>query len=273
MEFLQKLRAFIWSKHFLKHFAFIILAYFVVIGSTIYILDFTTNHGQKIKVPNLHGKNVRIIKPILDELQLNYEVLDSIYDPKKPEGTIISQDPRPTDSTDVYVKEGRIIKVRVSKKTNLVEMPSLIDKSERFAQKVLKNRGLKYKITYRTTSEANGAVLEQKLNGQTIKEGVRIPVGSTIHLVVGKNEVGEPIQLPNLIGLTISEVKGRLAGMPTLNLFESYANCLNAADSASARVIYQSPEYIEGVLSPSNTTITIQLDKNAVSPQPVNGGM
>lgn len=262
MEFLRKLKSFIWSKHFLKHFSLIVLAYIVIVGGTIFILDFTTNHGQKIEVPNLHGKNVRNIQASLDEVGLTYEILDSIYDPKKPEGTILSQDPRPTDSTDVYVKEGRIIKLRVSKKTNLVEMPSLFDKSERFAQSVLKNRGLKYTISYKPTSEANGAVLDQKYQGRTIKEGTRVPVGATILLIVGKNEAGQPVQIPNLVGLTISEVKVRLSGMSSLNLFETYLNCINAADSSAARVSTQSPEYIEGVLSPSNTTITIMLDKN-----------
>ena len=236
MEFLRKLKTFIWSRHFLKHFTFIILAYVLIIGATILILDLSTHHGQKIKVPNLHGKNVKNIQAQLDELELSYEILDSIYDPKKPEGTIVSQDPRPTDSTDVYVKEGRVIKLRVSKKTNLVEMPSLLDKSERFAQSVLKNRGLKYKITYKPTSEADGAVLDQKYNGRSIKEGTRVPVGATIHLVVGRNEAGAPVQIPNLAGLTISEVKVRLSGMSSLSLFETYLNCANAADSSSAHL-------------------------------------
>lgn len=273
MEFLRKLKTFIWSKHFLKHAGLILLANIIIIGITIYILDFTTNHGQKIKVPNLHGKNVKKIQAIVDELGLTYEVLDSLYFPNLPEGTIVSQDPRPTDSTDVYVKEGRIIKVRVSKKNNLVEMPSLLDKSERFAQSVLKNRGLKYKIQYKPTTEADGAVLEQKYRGQEITEGTRVPVGSTILLIVGKNEASAPVQIPNLQGLTISEVKVRLSGMSSLNLFETYINCLNAADSSSARVSTQSPEFIEGVLSPSNTTITIQLDKNYTGPTPGDIGL
>lgn len=262
MEFLRKLKSFIWSKHFLKHFALILVAYIVIVGGTIFLLDWSTNHGQKIEVPNLYGKNVKNIQAQLDELGLTYEILDSLYYPNKPEGTIVSQDPGPTDSTAIFVKEGRILKLRVSKKTNLVEMPNLLDRSERFALSVLKNRGLKYKITYKPTSEANGAVLDHKYNGHSIKEGTRVPVGATIHLIVGRNEVGAPVQIPNLGGLTISEVKVRLSGMSSLNLFETYLNCTNAADSSSARVSSQSPEYIEGVLSPSNTTVTIILDKN-----------
>lgn len=264
MGFIQKFKSFVFTKFFFKHFGLIILAYIVIIGGTIFILDFTTNHGEKIKVPSLHGRNVKTIQAELEELGLKFEILDSIYEPNKPEGTILSQDPRPTDSTNIFVKEDRIIKLRVSKKTNLVEMPSLLDKSERFAQSVLKNRGLKYKIVYKPTSEADGAVLQQKYKGQEIEEGTKIPVGSTVLLVVGRNQAGAPVQIPNLIGLTISEVKSRLAGMNSLNIFESYINCIDASDSSSARVSSQSPEYLEGVLSPSNTTITLQLDKNFV---------
>lgn len=271
MSFLSKLKSFVWTKHFLKNLGYVALTYFIVVFLTIYYLDFTTNHGEKIEVPILVGKNVKSIQGIVEEADLQYEILDSIYAPKLPEGTIISQDPRPTDSTNVFVKSGRVIKVRVSKKHQLVEMPSLIDKSERFAISVLKNRGLKYSLTYKATSESNGAILGQKFKGKDILEGKRIPIGSTIQLIVGRNEAGEPIQIPNLLGLTISEVNGRLSAMTHVSIFATYLNCANAADSMAAKVFTQSPEYIEGQLSPSNSTITIQLDKNYTGPANTDG--
>lgn len=271
MSFLSKIKSFVLSKQFLKNLGYIVLAYFVVVFLTIYYLDFTTNHGEKIEVPVLVGKNVQSIRGIVENAGLQYEVLDSIYAPELSEGTILSQDPRPTDSTNVFVKSGRIIKVRVSKKHQLVEMPSLIDKSERFAISVLKNRGLKYSISYKASSEANGAILGQKFNGKDILEGKRIPIGTTIQLIVGKNEAGMPIQIPNLIGLTINEVNGRLSAMTHVSIFASYLNCMNAADSMNARVFTQAPEYIQGQLNPSNSTITIQLDKNYTGPANTDG--
>ena len=132
-----------------------------MIAITIFYLSSYTNHGQQISVPNLVGKTVAKSTTILEELDLTYEVLDSIYDPSKPEGTIIDQDPDPTSFSKVFVKEGRIIRLRVSKKSRMIEMPSLVDKSERFAESILKNRGLKYRIQYQPTNEANGAVLKQ----------------------------------------------------------------------------------------------------------------
>ncbi|MBI2257447.1 MAG: PASTA domain-containing protein [Flavobacteriia bacterium] len=260
--FLKRLKLFVQSKHFWKHFSFITLVYLFIVFITIFYLDFKTNHGEKIKVPSLVGKNVKKINSIMESVGLNYEILDSVYYPKLKEGTIISQDPRPTDSTHVYVKSTRVIKVRVSKKYELVEVPSLIHRSERFAISVLKNRGLKYQISYKPSSEANGAVLEQTYKGSKIKENKKILKGSLIHLVVGKNEAGMPIQIPNLIGLTINEVQIRLNGMGRLTYFPSFINCISTADSTVAKVISQSPEYIEGQTIPSNSTITIQLDKN-----------
>ena len=262
MEFLIKLKNFILTKHFAKHLGLVILTYIVIVGGTVLMLDSMTNHGQKIEVPSLFGKNVKNIKSLIEESGLQYEILDSIYAPNKPEGTILSQDPRPTDSTNVYVKEGRIIRLRVSKKSRLVEMPSLIDKSQRFAESVLKNRGLKYTIIYETTREADGAVLNQKYKGAVIKEGTRIPIGSTIQLIVGKNQAGEPVQIPDLACLTINEVKSRLAEMSSITIFESYSGCNNAEDSLNAKVISQTPEFIDGVLSPAGSTITILLQKN-----------
>ena len=120
MDTLKKLRAFIWTREFLKKFGLVVLFYLLVITITIFYLSSYTNHGQQISVPNLVGKTVAKSTTILEELDLTYEVLDSIYDPSKPEGTIIDQDPDPTSFSKVFVKEGRIIRLRVSKKSRMI---------------------------------------------------------------------------------------------------------------------------------------------------------
>ena len=49
--FLQ-IKIFVLSKHFLKHFGLVILFHLFAIFFTIIYLDFATNHGEKIAVPN-----------------------------------------------------------------------------------------------------------------------------------------------------------------------------------------------------------------------------
>ena len=262
MEFFKKVKAFVFTKHFLKHLGLVALAYFLIVSFTVFYLDAYTNHGDKVFVPNFIGRNVDQVKAELEELGLEYEILDSIYKPSKKEGTILVQDPDPTKKSMVYVKEGRTIRFRVSKRSQLVEMPSLVDKSERFAESILKNRGLKYTIEYQTTNEANGAVLEQLFKGHTVREGTRIPIGSVIRLVVGKNDGGEPVEIPNLYGLTIFEARDRLASLGSFGFMPVCDECLTYEDSLAARIESQSPEYIEGILIPSGITITVYATKN-----------
>jgi beta-lactam-binding protein with PASTA domain len=257
MELINKIKIFVWSKHFFKHLGLIMLTYLIIVSFVVFYLDSFTNHGQKIKVPNLVGKNINNIKKLLEENDLQYEVIESKYDPKKPEGTIIEQDPIATLISKVFVKEGRLIRIRISKQSDLVEMPSLINKSERFALQVLKNRGLKYKIEYKTSSESDGAVIQQKYHGKTIKEGQKIQIGSVVLLIIGRNEGGEPIQIPNLYGLTMFAAKDSILSIPSLNFIAVCPDCLNYEDSLNAKIETQSPEYIEGVLSPFGTSVTV----------------
>lgn len=253
----KKLKNFFWSKRFLKHFAILIVVYVVIVGGTVMYLKMYTNHGEKIAVPDLIGKNVKNIGTSIEDLGLQYEVLDSIYEPTKVEGTILSQDPMPTDSTSVFVKEGRTIRLRVSKRTQLVEVPRCVDKSQRFAENILRNRGLKYHIEYKTTTEADGAVMQQLYKGKPIAEKEKVPIGSTIKLIVGRNLGGEAFAVPNLAGLTICEVKQRLSGMSTINLVLVCDGCVTVADSCSAVVDVQNPEYVEGAFAPAGSSITV----------------
>lgn len=260
MGLFQKLKTFIWSKHFLKHSAYIVLAYIVIVFILVLYLDASTSHGTKIEVPNVVGMTTSSAKQKLEELELQMEILDSVYKPDLAPGTIVTQDPQATSLSTVSVKPGRIIRVQVSKKTRLVEMPGLVDRSERFAESVLKNRGLKCKKNFVPTSESNGAVLKQLYLGVEIAEGTRIPVGSTITLVVGQNNAAQPVNLIDLNGLTISEAKARLSGISLHILVGSCIGCYNASDSTAATITSQSPEYLEGSLVAPGTTITVSAE-------------
>lgn len=267
MNFLIKLKNYIWTKHFAKHFGLVILVYLVIYFSVNWILSYSTNHGQKIEVPDLVGKNQNNIDNLIGNSGLVVEVLDSIYDPTKVEGTILEQDPSPTKISQVYVKEGRKIKIRVSKRTQLVEMPDLIYKSQRFAETILRNRGFRYNIEYRTSSEAHGAVIEQMYKGKKILKGKKIPIGSTVKLIVGRDEGGIPLELPNLYGMTIGEARMRVEAMLNMEFLIACDDCITKADSLSARVFSQSPEYTEAAVIASGSSILVNASKN-FSPEP-----
>jgi beta-lactam-binding protein with PASTA domain len=267
MKLISKIKNFVLSKAFAWNIGAIVLVYVILFFSVKSCMNTQTNHGQKIEVPQLKGQNQNNLDNLLANTGLKYEVLDSIWDPKKVEGTVLEQDPMPTNLTNVHVKEGRVIKVRVSKRSQLTEMPELVSKSLRLAEAKLQNRDLKYKLELKPSKESDGAVIEQLYRGKPIAAGKRLPKGSTITLVVGQKTVGEPKPLPNLNGLTIEEARMRLKVVGDFEFIPVCQDCQTASDSLVARVISQNPAFSEGALIMTGSTVTVIASK-AFAPAP-----
>lgn len=256
---IQRLKDFIISKHFLKHFGLVILFYLVLVFVVSLYLDFSTNHGEKIEVPNFVGLNGETAKQKIEELGLQYQIVDSIYDPNSPEGTVVEQLVEPTSVSQVYVKSGRIIGLRLTKRSQLIEMPGLINKQIQFAESILEQRGLRFRIQYRPTSEANGSVLDQLYKGKRVKEGDRIPMGAIITLIVGQNDLGEPIPLMNFVGMSMDEARYVMDTMGVTSYTFVCPECSTREDSLAAKIFSQTPEFIEGTTAYKSTQFTFSM--------------
>lgn len=256
----KKIINFIFSIKFLINLILIGLSYLLVVFIVKTYLNTYTNHGEKIAVPNIIGKNKNEAQKLITDLGLTYAISEIKYDPTKPEGTVLSQDPIPSSKSKVFVKSGRKVRFKISNKNRLVEVPICIDKSERFAQAILENRGFKYRIEYKPSIEAAGAVIEQLYRGKPVKEHQKIQIGSTITLIVGEASGGN-FPLPDFTGSTICDVKSRLALEPNMNLIVICENCASRADTCAATVYAQSPEFLEGRKLPGGSTITIHARK------------
>src|SRR5690554_40672 len=262
MGFFKKLGNFIISKKFIINFVLFCITWVVVIwGSTTYFGSYT-RHGESIEVPSLLNNNVKDIPILIGDRDIKYEILDSIYNPDLVEGTIIYQDPMPTDSSGLLVKSNRVIKVRVSKRSRLVFVPVVVSKSQRFAEAVLMSKGLRTRIKYVPSNEDQGSVIAQKFEGRNIVTGQQVPINSVIELTVGKRTLGELVSVPNLTGLTIKEAEERFGGGSSLRLFSVYSGCENKSDSLNARVIRQTPVASDSSRIPEGSTITIFVSPN-----------
>jgi len=257
--FFVKLINFLKSKTFLVNFGLLIIVMLIIIFGTLSYLNSYTRFGQKIEVPDFVGDKVNIadIDEYMIGKDIGYEVLDSVYRTDLPSGTIFFQQPGPTSETGVYVKEGRKIKFRVATRYQLVEMPALAGKtSKRFAEQMLSNRGLIPVIELTPSVEGRDQVLEQKYKGKAIQAGEKVPVGSKIVLVVSKGPSMETVAVPNLIGMTISQVNERLS----VNNLTAYVLCDDCPDENSkekAFVFKQSPVASEESVMPAGGTITV----------------
>lgn len=181
-------------KQFLLSFTFfkqVAIAFLIVVACLflfMYWIGFTTNHGQEITVPNLSKLTLEQAEEKLDELDLDYELLDTVdYNAAFPELTIVQQDPR----AGAKVKENRVIYVKINASGYAkVRLPDLVQKTYRQAVPTLKALGLEVGDTSYIPNLAKDMVLEMKIKGSPVRAGQQVTKTTKIDLVLGDGKVG-----------------------------------------------------------------------------------
>ncbi|WP_457616162.1 PASTA domain-containing protein [Lutibacter sp.] len=180
MQFFQ----FITSKVFLKQLAIAVVVLGVFIFITFKWLTITTNHNQKIQVPNLAKKQLDEVDKILGELSLKWIVIDSAsYNPNYPKKSVISQTPEEGD----FVKEYRKIYLTLNPSGyKKIKIPNLLGKTKRQVTSQLKAIGFRISDKNSYVSDiAKDVVRGLKYKGKRLKVGDEIPKNSLITLVLG----------------------------------------------------------------------------------------
>lgn len=167
-------------------FVQVLLAFAIIVALaylSMYWLTFTTDHGHEISVPDLSKLTEEQVEDKLDELDLDYELLDSVdYRSSYPKYSVVEQDPLP----GTKVKVGRKVYIKInSSGFSSVKIPDLIQKTYREAVPTLKALGLEEgTITY-VPNLGKDMVLEMRYKGRNVKAGDRVLKASKIDLVLG----------------------------------------------------------------------------------------
>ncbi|MDE3235750.1 MAG: PASTA domain-containing protein [Bacteroidota bacterium] len=200
------------------------------------MLDWITAHGKYEKVPAVTGQNIDAAKVMLLNKGFNVEVSDSVYDNSVGGLAVVRQSP----DADAMVKHGRTIYLTINRASApQVEMPNLVGFSIRSAQMYLQTLGLKMGDTTYKPDIARNAVLQQLYNGNDVKPGTKLPVGSIVSFVLGSGVGSGEIIVPDLVGLTLAQARSQLA---TFNVNIGSVVALDAVkDSANAFVVKQNP--------------------------------
>jgi len=178
MEFIR----FLFSKKFLKHLliSFGITAFLLWI--TFYSLSWYTKHSDYIVVPDFRGQLITDVTQGDRFSDFKFAVNDSIFDPDKQKGAILSQDPFPGSR----VKHNRMVYLTiVSIIPEKTAMPDLKDLSLRQAESMLESSGLKLGRLIFIKSFDEDAVQDQLFRNKVIAPGTSIDKGSVIDLQVG----------------------------------------------------------------------------------------
>ncbi|MFM7896032.1 MAG: PASTA domain-containing protein [Flavobacterium sp.] len=149
----------------------------------IQFLDFRTNHGQEIKVPDLSKMKLEIAEEKLNELDLEVFLLDTVeFNADFPPFTILEQDPK----AGSLVKDGRKIYVKLNAgEFTDITIPEFKDKTFRQISATIKSLTLKEgKITYKPHI-AKDIVLQIYQNGRRLRAGDKVKKNSTLDFVLG----------------------------------------------------------------------------------------
>ncbi|MCX6185321.1 MAG: PASTA domain-containing protein [Flavobacterium sp.] len=151
-------------------------------------LTFTTDHGNEITVPDLRKMSEQQVEDAVDELNLEYVLLDSVdYNSQFPKHTVVEQDPLP--GSKVKVNRKIYIKINSSGFT-MVRIPNIIEKTYRQAVPTLKSLGLEEGTISYKPYIGKDMVLEMHWNGKKLNPGDKVFKSSKIDLVLGDGNVG-----------------------------------------------------------------------------------
>jgi beta-lactam-binding protein with PASTA domain len=173
---------FLVTKEFLKQLLFAGLAIVVLTFLLLWWLRITTNHNQRIEVPNLAKLSIDKVEDVLNELDLRYEVLDSAnFNPDYPRFTIIEQIPKPGK----FVKEDRKIYLTINPSGyRKIKVPEVLGITARQAKPTLLATGFQIG-NVSTRAHISDHVLEMRYKGEELMPGTEIPKTSVIDLIVG----------------------------------------------------------------------------------------
>ncbi len=174
---------FLTSKVFFKQLALAIVAIVVLCFLLLKWLNVTTNHNEFVVVPNLKGKSIETAGIELEDSDLVMEIQDSAnFNPNYPKYSVIDQDP----AAGSKVKENRKIYLTLNPSGyRKVLVPDLKQRTLRQARPTLEALGFKVgKLTY-VDNIGKDVVLDFSHEGKRLTPGTKLPLTSTIDLVLG----------------------------------------------------------------------------------------
>jgi len=234
----MSLRHFFISKVFFKNILIAIAIITVILFTSLKTLDYFTLHSESFSLPDYTNLTINQLNDYNLNNEVEFIIIDSIFDDTKPKEAIISQDPFP----NAKVKRGRKVYLTVvAKMPERVKMPNLINLSLRQSLSLLETYGLKVNNLSYVDDIAKNAVLQQLYNGGVILPDTLINKGSKIDLVLGRGTQNTQVKIPFLIGKKQAEIK-KLLNLASLNIGQQYF--LDSEDTSILRVYSTIPQSI-----------------------------
>ncbi len=189
---------FVKSKVFLKQLVIAFVGLIVSVFVIKIVLKIATNHNQKIEVPNLSKLSLEDVAMKLDELDLDYIVIDSAtYNPDYPKFSVIEQNPEAGE----FVKQKRKIYLTLNpSRYRDVMIPNLNGRTKRQAISELRAIGFIVSPDFIYVNDIGKDVVRGlRHNGKIINPSDKLEKNSIITLILGDGGMGQdPVQTDSI---------------------------------------------------------------------------
>jgi beta-lactam-binding protein with PASTA domain len=237
-------RLFATSIFFLKNFGAMIGAVALALLLIFVWMKCYTNHGQSVQVQDYTNLTLKDATAKARSRSFRVEVIDSLWREGAEPGIVLEQTPKPFSR----VKEKRTIYLTITKTVaEEVLLPTLVGNYDynQYRRKLL-NKGLNATVKERVfdNKQAANTILYFYFKGEKItegdlKNGVRIPKGSTLEFVITERG-GGIIEIPDFTCMQLSAAEFLIATL-NLNIGAIKAD-VTVSDQAEAYVYNQRPE-------------------------------
>lgn len=231
--------SFVKSTSFRKAIIGIALTYAVLLLGSWFWLQWYTDHGEYVSVPDLKGLRSEDAILALQEKNLDYLIIDSIYDRKAAPGSVFDQSP----AFESQVKEGRQVFLTIYRLSPPMEKLGIKQGDYATVAMIkLRNKSIDFDTLYEDNNTLANSIIRVTQRGKALKASDEVARGSKVVLVIGR-AASDKIIVPDFTGMSCQEARSIL---DTLRLecncrFEPGISSPSAQDSSTFRVCRQDP--------------------------------
>lgn len=226
------------------------------------LMQLATRHGARCTVPDFSGIALADAEQLAKKHDLELHINDSLFVPAYEGGIILDQLPK----GGVEVKPGRTVYITINSfRQKMVPVPYVASRSLRQAKNMLEIAGLEIKELIYRPDMATNYVLEEFYERQQIlaDSHIEAEMGSGITLYVGVEPSENNTFVPQVVGLSLHDAKGRLweSGLNVGKVI--YEEGINLLNQKQARVYAQSNPAEQGLAlgTPVDLMLTLDLDR------------
>lgn len=226
------------------------------------LMQLATRHGARCTVPDFSGIALADAEQLAKKHDLELHINDSLFVPAYEGGIVLDQLPK----GGVEVKPGRTVYITINSfRQKMVPVPYVASRSLRQAKNMLEIAGLEIKELIYRPDMATNYVLEEFYERQQIlaDSHIEAEMGSGITLYVGVEPSENNTFVPQVVGLSLHDAKGRLweSGLNVGKVI--YEEGINLLNQKQARVYAQSNPAEQGLAlgTPIDLMLTLDLDR------------